>query len=183
MYTHYYELIKPIDDESWKKICIDTKKVIKYYKKLNINVEANHPSGIMVSNKNKYINFNGIGDDSYETFSFGKEQMRFNFCKTNQNEYDKVVCSVMLVIYHHAKDCVSMSSDGNFNDWKEMMANNAKILGYAFELPISISKNNQEAELYAKELAIILYEKDVSSAINNSQNINDINAIKSKLKI
>ena len=71
MYTHYYELKKPIDDESWKKICIDTKKVIKYYKKLNINVEANHPSGIMVSNKKKYINFNGIGDDSYETFSFG----------------------------------------------------------------------------------------------------------------
>ena len=57
MYTHYYELMKPIDDESWKKICIDTKKVIKYYKKLNINVEANHPSGIVVSNKKKYINF------------------------------------------------------------------------------------------------------------------------------
>ena len=62
MYTHYYELMKPIDDEFWKKICIDTKKVIKYYKKLNINVEANHPSGIMVSNKNKYINFNGIAE-------------------------------------------------------------------------------------------------------------------------
>lgn len=177
MYTQYYELIKPIDDESWKKICIDTKKVIKYYKKLNINVEANHPSGIMVSNKNKYINFNGIGDDSYETFSFGKEQMRFNFCKTNQNEYDKVVCGVMLVIYHHAKDCVSMSSDGKFNDWKEIMANNAKILGYAFELPPAI--NTEESNLFAKQLAVEIYEKEIKKELyQEEKNQNKTNKLK-----
>lgn len=177
MYTHYYELIKPIDDESWKKICIDTKKVIKYYKKLNINIEANHPSGIMISNKNKYINFNGIGDDSYETFSFGKEQMRFNFCKTNQNEYDKVVCSVMLVIYHHAKDCVSMSSDGKFNDWKEIMANNAKILGYAFELPPAI--NTEESNLFARQLAVEIYEKEIKKELyQEEKNQNKTNKLK-----
>ena len=177
MYTQYYELIKPIDDESWKKICIDTKKVIKYYKKLNINVEANHPSGIMVSNKKKYINFNGIGDDSYETFSFGKEQMRFNFCKTNQNEYDKVVCSVMLVIYHHAKDCVSMSSDGNFNDWKEMMKNNAKIFGYAFELPPVI--NTEESNLFARQLAVEIYEKEIKKELyQEEKNQNKTNKLK-----
>ncbi len=177
MYTQYYELIKPIDDESWKKICIDTKKVIKYYKKLNINVEANHPNGIMVSNKNKYINFNGIGDDSYETFSFGKEQMRFNFCKTNQNEYDKVVCSVMLVIYHHAKDCVSMSSDGNFNDWKEMMKNNAKIFGYAFELPPVI--NTEESNLFARQLAVEIYEKEIKKELyKEEKNQNKTNKLK-----
>ena len=177
MYTQYYELIKPIDDEAWKKICIDTKKVIKYYKKLNINVETNHPSGIMVSNKKKYINFNGIGDDSYETFSFGKEQMRFNFCKTNQNEYDKVVCSVMLVIYHHAKDCVSMSSDGNFNDWKEMMKNNAKIFGYAFELPPVI--NTEESNLFARQLAVEIYEKEIKKELyQEEKNQNKTNKLK-----
>ena len=163
MYTHYYELIKPIDDESWKKICIDTKKIIKYYKKLNINVETNHPSGVIVSNKKQYINFNGIDEDSYETFSFGKEKMRFNFCKTNQNEYDKVVCSVLLAIYHHAKDCVTISSDGNFNDWKEMMEINAKVLGYAFDLPPAI--NTEESSLFSKKLAVEFYEKEIKKEL------------------
>jgi hypothetical protein len=43
----------------------------------------------------RQIQFNGVGDDSHETFHLTKASQDFEFCKTAMKPYDDVVVAVM----------------------------------------------------------------------------------------
>ena len=62
---------------------------------------------------NKYLRFNGIGEDGHETFhlSFGKAT-DFDFCKTARKPYDKYVVGALSIVKKFSSDSFSWSSDG-----------------------------------------------------------------------
>ena len=68
-------------------------------------------------NKNM-VWFNGVDEESCETFYIGSEEQGFNFCKTNGQPYDVIVKSVLLL----AQDfgiVYDVSWDGDESDAEE----------------------------------------------------------------
>lgn len=66
------------------------------------------------------LNFNGTGDLGHETFIIRehyKENVGFNFCKTNQKPYDVVVVACLCILKHYLGDNIEVSSDGSSLDW------------------------------------------------------------------
>lgn len=75
-------------------------------------VLSHHPSILRdVSVSNTYITFNGRREYGYETFCL--ETGRSGWCKTNINDYDKVVTTVLLLAHYYYGEKVRISSSGN----------------------------------------------------------------------
>ena len=109
-YTHYFQQKKEISDDAWSNICKDTKVIISGLKKSKIKLTSNHPSKVMVDEVAGYINFNGVGDEEYETFAISKGfDSQFNFCKTAQNPYDLAVTATLMIVEHHAPNHFAIS--------------------------------------------------------------------------
>lgn len=144
-YTHYFEQKKAIPNEKWDELKKDVEIILTHIQnELNVKLESNDDNPKLI-NKNR-INFNGDSsqDLDYETFYIDKNNQSFNFCKTQYRPYDLAVCSVLLLLHHHAPDFHDISSDGDFNDWKEAMTLNASVFNKAYELPHSISNNDDD---------------------------------------
>ena len=67
------------------------------------------------------VDFNGVGDECHEGFSFPPEKGSsttdvFDFCKTARKPYDTVVCAAIMAVKHHLKGNVRVSSDGDFDE-------------------------------------------------------------------
>ncbi len=64
----------------------------------------------------KAVVFNGVGENSHETFYIEKKDIDLNFCKTARKPYDLLVCACLIA----AADILNytISSDGNLNDWQ-----------------------------------------------------------------
>lgn len=155
-YTHYFRQGKNFSN--WANICLDVNKVLTVLKEQGIALESNNPSGVMVSDN--YINFNGVGDKSHETFLVHKAlRESFSFCKTNQKPYDLAVMSALLIMNHHSPDTLHISSDGNMQDWEAAVRFNAKTLGYAFKYPEAIREENEEHALEVETVLGDLYQK------------------------
>lgn len=60
---------------------------------------------------NTYITFNGRREYGYETFCL--ETNRSGWCKTNINDYDNVVTTVLLLAHYYYGEKVRISSSGN----------------------------------------------------------------------
>jgi len=58
--------------------------------------ELNVPLDNVTINR-RQVRFNGVDDDSHETFNFNLDKTGFNFCKTNLKPYDLVVCGCLYV--------------------------------------------------------------------------------------
>lgn len=85
------------------------------------------------------INFNGIGEHGYETFSFYRNLKNFDFCKTgrdNGNPYDLAVCVVLVLAKYHFVDLIEISSDGGATDWIQAVKLINKTFGYG-DFPFS----------------------------------------------
>lgn len=65
----------------------------------------------------KELWFNGIGDDSHETFGVVFGMMDRGFCKTARKEYDVAVCKAILVL--SLSDGFTYSSDGDIAEGEE----------------------------------------------------------------
>ena len=63
--------------------------------------------------------FNGIGDNSHETFGITKDRTGFQFTKTQLKPYDKHVYAC-LVIAKHYFDHIVVSGDGDEDDYPEL---------------------------------------------------------------
>ena len=59
----------------------------------------------------KLIRFNGVDDDSHETFHFSLDKSGFNFCKTNLKPYDLVVCGCLYVAKIIFDDSIKINGD------------------------------------------------------------------------
>ena len=126
-YTHHWEINskeenKEIDEKNYQKAIKDCNKVIKAYYKEHKGTD-NSLSGYSAHcpiGQYGGIGFNGKGDNSYETFYFrhtliGNNQ--FNFCKTNQKPYNIVVVACLSIMKFYLKDCIEVTSDGDFKNW------------------------------------------------------------------
>ena len=81
----------------------------------------------------KRIAFNGIGDDSHESFVVTPEQTDFEFCKTNYKPYDVVVVAV-LVLYKYFFPEIRFSSDGDLGELQEGVELASEALGKNLEV-------------------------------------------------
>lgn len=142
-YTHYFQQNKSVPDVEWNALCADVKKLYQWTQQNHPNWMTGDPYGEdsqEVQATESKIVFNGVDDCGYETFWIDKQARKFNFCKTNRNEYDVIVVSVLLLMEYHAGDCFSISSDGELEDWMEGVALNEKLFGYGCKVPESISR-------------------------------------------
>lgn len=81
----------------------------------------------------KRVAFNGVGDDSHESFVVTPDQTDFEFCKTNYKPYDVVVVAV-LVLFKHFFPEIKFSSDGDLSELAEGVALASEALGETLAL-------------------------------------------------
>ena len=64
--------------------------------------------------KKTRVSFNGIGEDSYETFCFdlSSKAHEFDFCKTALKPYDRAVCACLIAAKRILGEKLEVSSDG-----------------------------------------------------------------------
>ena len=94
-YSHYWKH-DGFDDDEWKKLMSETKKIIKSAAKDGVKLAGPSGSG-KPEIDGKHIGLNGSeadGDD-YETFWLDKKPAKFEFAKTGQKPYDAVVVSIL----------------------------------------------------------------------------------------
>jgi len=127
-YTHYWSKESNVDSEIYAKVFKKLAKIVTANSK--ILAGGFGEKGTKPEIKNDII-FNGIEDDSHETFSIPKNPdglESFDFCKTARKEYDKVVVACLTVIHNYLKG-VKVSSDGDKEELEEGRLLAEKILG------------------------------------------------------
>ena len=126
-YTHYWKRKVKInhDKETWNAFIQDVKKVVKWSK---VNLGDHEGENEPVINKN-HIALNGKGKNLHESFilyckapeqpDYRKdEDIIFEFCKTERKPYDIVVIAILLLYKYYFFFDVTITSDGDSNDWK-----------------------------------------------------------------
>lgn len=108
-YSHYYENFSKLPDEA-----VDAIKGVFTENAEIVQREYDDPTTPLVTNDT--VRFNGVGDDGYETFLL--EGSGWNFCKTANKPYDKVVVAVLCICDNYLED-FCWSSDGGFEELKE----------------------------------------------------------------
>lgn len=116
-YTHFWYLPEGrISDDNWEEYSECVKTIVEPH--------IGGCIGNLVVNEN-IIAF--AGSPAHETFSVRREQFLdswqtknsrvFNFCKTAQKPYDKIVTACLTKMKSVFKDDVKISSDGEADDW------------------------------------------------------------------
>lgn len=141
-YTHYWK--RPRNNfgspEMFGRLALDVKKIIKQAKMDGISIRGADGEGEPEFNE-AYFSINGDAmgtrteasgalaptDLAHETFCWEgiptinewrkDEPMTFDFCKTAYKPYDVVVGAILIRAKHIYGDCVSISSDG---DWESI---------------------------------------------------------------
>lgn len=141
-YTHYITTGKKISDESFENIKADIKKIEVYMEKIGKPLFDGPGENLGVVYTDDYIAFNGDGsvDEDHETFYLDKNDEDFNFCKTNGKPYDLAVCMALFVIKKH-EPSVDISSDGDFDDWRESIEAFDEIFGETVDIGLSSAEN------------------------------------------
>lgn len=114
-YTHYWETVTFTDDQ-WNKLKPLVEAVFKLAKAENILLAAEYdqPSDKPYINDHE-IQFNGVGEEGYETFIVSKDATEFTFCKTARKDYDTPVVAI-LYLCHKVNPEFIFSSDGDEKD-------------------------------------------------------------------
>jgi hypothetical protein len=133
-YTHYWSVVDPIDDVTWKQVCKDTRRLIAASPE-PLAFESGAPSEPPLVNK-KTIRFNAKGDRGHETLLLTPERKRFDFCKTAPQPYDLVVCAVLAAARDRSK-AISVRSDGDSGDWAPALAWASEVLGRPIGDPVA----------------------------------------------
>lgn len=177
-YTHYFQKKELVHNQkTWDKFLSDTLKVASLFKiqssnslnyildrnpskpKINIEIGDAMGDGGMPTFDNNEICFNGVGDDSHETFrirrdhsylsqdpkddwakyekeKWEKDKEIFDFTKTNHKPYDLLVTAVMLLYKHHFKTKVRISGDGGIEGFEE----GAKLVNKTLKYSLDVNK-------------------------------------------
>jgi hypothetical protein len=113
-YTHYWRWVKPVKQTAFNRAVALANKVLKARKGL---LASGNGSGSLVIERDE-VCFNGRGEDSHETFSIRNDGKDFDFCKTARKPYDDVVTAVLAIFAHELGDAISVSSDGDYDEWE-----------------------------------------------------------------
>ena len=127
-YTHYSSRIPELDGKKFTAFAKDCMELCRAagvriaYEYDNIDQPPEFTSDM--------VHFNGIGEDGHETFCMPRHRqphwegddpdengMLFDFCKTACKPYDLSVTACLIAAGHHFGGDISLSSDGNNEDW------------------------------------------------------------------
>jgi len=134
-YTHY--ATRPVRNAGsaymYNKLAMDAKAICDHAQANGLPLaNGMGEAGTEPEFTEAYFSLNGVsdenGDNGHETFHWDgiptlpdyrkKESEYFDFCKTAYKPYDAVVTAILIrakVIYG---SCVSINSDGSWEDWK-----------------------------------------------------------------
>ena len=138
-YTHYWRQLRDFTDTEWQELTRLTNLIIADNKGI---LSDGFGEGGKPEVNGEHIWFNGLGEDSHETFRITKKkrakedyeeqeaydrQGAFEFCKRAHKPYDKYVVAVLCALYNIEVQewplgdgkIMSISSDGNTEDWTE----------------------------------------------------------------
>jgi hypothetical protein len=148
-YTHYWTINqKEISPESWFGFMQEFEKI-----ELEFHGKLDHTTDQKYKIDSENIFFNGIGEQSHETFYMNrKNEMKesyngdgvmecFNFCKTARKEYDIAVCCALIIAKKHFGDIIKVSSDGE-EEWEESKELCQKVLKYGKTFNMSYENKN-----------------------------------------
>lgn len=111
-YTNYWNNSKKFTQVQWGKVLRDFKETLTFKEFTFINIE------IEMINRTHII-FNGVNENSHETFCLSHNSTDFGFCKTARKPYDKI-CQALLIIASHYNKHFEYSSDGDETDWEQV---------------------------------------------------------------
>lgn len=115
-YTHYWTP-KNFTQKQWDKY---TETCIKLKSKLPKDIKIAGGDGTLGKSRPEFnkenVWFNGLGDDSHETFSINGDPKRnaWDFCKTERKPYDLLVVACLIAAWKILG--FEFSSDGYNND-------------------------------------------------------------------
>jgi hypothetical protein len=105
-YTHYFQLHSEPTQTRWDTFTSGVNSIIRTSE---VPLEAEITGSRVI--------LNGIGEDSHETLFIQKGDIKWNFCKTAQKDYDEVVTAILILARYVFPD-LSLSSDGDWNEWR-----------------------------------------------------------------
>lgn len=109
-YTHYWKLNRESSKslkENWKNIKPWLQKVLDFQAE---KIQREYNDSKKPALTDKFLAFNGKGDEGHETFYFQLNLQKFTFCKTSRKEYDLAVCLCLAVIQSFVD--IKLRSDG-----------------------------------------------------------------------
>ena len=125
-YTHYWEQTRSFTHDEWEETSKDLKGILAY---------VEHQFGVPLANAmgkpgtrpkidQDNIVFNGLGDDSHETFAVNRQRQKAwisarpgaDFCKTAREPYD-VAVTACLCYLASVSETHTVTSDGRGNDF------------------------------------------------------------------
>jgi len=130
-YTHYWTF-RP---QYLKKEQVDTivkgvNKIISNYPTIKI-VDGLGEKDTQPDINTDYIQLNGCEKQGYETFHIDleKEKYSFNFCKTAHQDYDIIICQILILLGEIISDDIifSFSSDGLSEKYAKSLSINDNI--------------------------------------------------------
>ena len=133
-YTHYWYLKPDGNEANYQKAKSQIARIVRSTKHdVNLGDAFGNRGTKPVLDKD--IRFNGIEDESHETFCLS-EYLRdmanaqknsfiqrddngfvFNFCKTARKPYDTIVTACLIVLKHYLGNDARISSDGMPDEW------------------------------------------------------------------
>lgn len=131
-YTHYWTHSDAFTPAEWVTIATDVETILKTAVADGLALgdgfgeNTIKPRAAIVKNE---ISFNGVDDESHETFALGRTPQGWDFCKTNRKPYDVAVTACLIYLEGSHPDKFSVGSDGTPEDWKDGLALVKKALG------------------------------------------------------
>lgn len=125
-YTHYWTQLRDLTDEEWADALEHVAAILK-----DVEFEQSIPLADMEGKArtkpeftDKFIAFNGVGEDSHETFKINRRMTKeweggrlgADFCKTARKPYDLAV-TACLSYFSSVVESHDVSSDGDGEDW------------------------------------------------------------------
>jgi hypothetical protein len=145
-YTHYLRRRRALPERAFAAAAADCKRVCEA-SGVPLQFEADDPIPAVFTSE--LIRFNGVGEDGHETFYVGRDfdpephqtaerGKYFDFCKTARKPYDLAVCSSLIVLSHHLKKNVAISSDGDDEEenWPKAKLLCQEVLGYGADFTL-----------------------------------------------
>jgi hypothetical protein len=136
-YTHYWNIANVSQHSTrWGHLFTDLGKIVKASPVPLGSWDGELPKPAVGDGK---ISFNGLGDDSHETFQISSSNLdtdRRWFCKTARKPYDIVVVACLATLKDIFGDECSVSSDGGRDEWADGVLFASGVLGRIIENPI-----------------------------------------------
>jgi len=149
-YTHYWTQKRTFTADEWTEVSDDIRSILSYVE-VHLAVpltNGNGDGGTRPVFAARNIAFNGVGDDSHETFSVSRNRVRLwegcrlgnDFCKTARKPYDVAVTACLC--YLASVTCAySVSSDGKGPDFtlgldaaRKALPRKANLLDYPLDV-------------------------------------------------